>query len=395
MTAANVRALPRQPLHLFIDPYPYRDPGILDMSPGADYDSSSSPVSHGSTNATSPTTSLDPYICSVICMYDFHSDDPDHLPFRKNEILDVVKQEETGWWAAMRKNKDEIGWIPRAFVQPVTDTMAAKLWKTAEEYRVLEYEAEQLYEAAPTYMQHYDPVSALPSPIDIPVPVRNEPKVCDFLSFGLSTYTFYISQTRLHVNTNNLRSDHGLYRARPPPSPMVPVPQPSSFSVSLYDKPTPPTPQPSQEEIPQPGRGRAGSLPTHIQPGKPSAEDRSRLPALTEFLSSDGVYHVSQGDASGSIDLRSLQKTQSPKWQKVMGVDDTLNDVPSRPPVPWYMQPRYTDQMVLAPDHTVLWGSKEALVEKLTFDAAIRDSAGTSFLRSVFLYIADLLYRCG
>jgi hypothetical protein len=108
-------------------------------------------------------------ICSVLCMYDFQSNDPDHLEFRKNEILDVVKQEDTGWWAAMRRGGDFIGWVPQAFVNPLSEEMTEKLWNVREELRVYEYDAEQLYNAAPTVRNNewYD-TSPDPSPIPSP-----------------------------------------------------------------------------------------------------------------------------------------------------------------------------------------------------------------------------------
>ncbi|KAJ6617641.1 hypothetical protein B0H10DRAFT_1298155 [Mycena sp. CBHHK59/15] len=37
-------------------------------------------------------------------MDDFESAETDNLTFRKNEILDGAKQEDTGWWAAMRRD---------------------------------------------------------------------------------------------------------------------------------------------------------------------------------------------------------------------------------------------------------------------------------------------------
>jgi son of sevenless len=90
-------------------------------------------------------------------MYDFHSDDPDHLPFDKNEILDIVKQGENGWWAAFRKG-GRVGWIPEAFVSRLSSEMAEKLRNTREELRIDEYDAEELYTSAPTQrIQHiYD-----------------------------------------------------------------------------------------------------------------------------------------------------------------------------------------------------------------------------------------------
>lgn len=58
----------------------------------------------------------------MICMFDFESDDPDHLSFTRNEILTVVKMEESGWWAAMRPDGDRLGWIPSSFVERLTET---------------------------------------------------------------------------------------------------------------------------------------------------------------------------------------------------------------------------------------------------------------------------------
>lgn len=60
-------------------------------------------------------------LCTVRCLYDFASEDPDHLAFRAGELLDVVRQEDTGWWAAVRRDGDHVGWIPSAFVLPVSD----------------------------------------------------------------------------------------------------------------------------------------------------------------------------------------------------------------------------------------------------------------------------------
>lgn len=167
MTLA-ARSHPRHSLHLNIDASPYDLQGIPS---GSNSPSSSARASIG-TELTSPARSSmsELVLCSVLCMYDFQSDDADHLEFRKNEILDVVKQEDTGWWAAMRRGGDFIGWIPQAFVNPLTEEMTEKLWNVREELRVYEYDAEQLYNAAPTVRNNewYD-TSPDPSPLPSPV----------------------------------------------------------------------------------------------------------------------------------------------------------------------------------------------------------------------------------
>lgn len=103
---------------------------------------------------------------SVLCMYDFDGEDTGLLSFKKNEILDVVKRDDTGWWAAMRKEGPVVGWIPQAYVSPLTEEMAEKLRNTWEEVRIYEYEAEELYNSVPVNrkLAVFDPESATSSP---------------------------------------------------------------------------------------------------------------------------------------------------------------------------------------------------------------------------------------
>jgi son of sevenless len=89
-------------------------------------------------------------ICSVLCLFDFTSLDPDHLSFHKNEILEVVKQDHdgSGWWAAMRSvangGNGRVKWIPKAFVVPLEEQMALRLRETPGDLRSLMFDAESL-----------------------------------------------------------------------------------------------------------------------------------------------------------------------------------------------------------------------------------------------------------
>ncbi|KAJ3988596.1 hypothetical protein F5890DRAFT_1471350 [Lentinula detonsa] len=62
---------------------------------------------------------------AVLCLEDYHSDDPIYLSFCKDEILQVVDcDSRSGWWQAQREvgGSDSyvtIGWIPQAYVQPL------------------------------------------------------------------------------------------------------------------------------------------------------------------------------------------------------------------------------------------------------------------------------------
>jgi hypothetical protein len=67
---------------------------------------------------------------SVLCMHDFNPEEPGLLSFRKNEILDVIKRDESGWWAAIQQDGPTgplVGWIPQAYVSVLSEEMAIKL----------------------------------------------------------------------------------------------------------------------------------------------------------------------------------------------------------------------------------------------------------------------------
>lgn len=106
---------------------------------------------HTTTSSDSEYVSIDAAYGSVLCMYDFNTNDPDQLAFSRNEILDIVKQEDpdNGWWAALRRNSTRVGWIPASFVQPLSPEMAEKLLNVVPPLRVIQYKTDQLYDTAP------------------------------------------------------------------------------------------------------------------------------------------------------------------------------------------------------------------------------------------------------
>ena len=113
----------------------------------------------------------DVVVFSVLCMYDFDSDEAGLLSFKKNEILDVVKRDESGWWAAMRQDGQGapvVGWISRAYVSVLSEEMEERLWNIEKQFRIPEYEAEMLYNTAPVNGSIIidDTPSPLPSPLD-------------------------------------------------------------------------------------------------------------------------------------------------------------------------------------------------------------------------------------
>jgi son of sevenless-like protein len=134
-----------------------------------------------STDSTASSTGNNNWrICSVLCLHDFVSDDPSHLSFARNEILEIVQQEDTGWWAALRLEGNRVGWISRsvsvvtsrddglcslsAFVEPLSDELAERLRTIPEPLRALEYDDEILSDSHSLNShipEHTDPVSPL------------------------------------------------------------------------------------------------------------------------------------------------------------------------------------------------------------------------------------------
>lgn len=108
-----------QSLHLQIDPSPdLRSITPITPSPLSSF-ARSEPWGY-----ESPSGEFYGRICSVIGLYDFFSSDPDRLSFRKHEILEIVSQDESGWWGAVRGDGSEIGWIPAKFVRALSDGAA-------------------------------------------------------------------------------------------------------------------------------------------------------------------------------------------------------------------------------------------------------------------------------
>ncbi|KAF7303012.1 hypothetical protein MKEN_01264100 [Mycena kentingensis (nom. inval.)] len=324
MAVAHPMRPSRQSLHISID-------SIYSSTVSSPAPSSVRASIGTDTTGTSPTDSMaDFVICSVLCMYDFlDTNDPDHLQFHKNEILDVVKQENTGWWAAMRRGGDQIGWIPQAFVSPLTEEMTERLRNVREELRVYEYSAEQLYNAAPTVVNHnWYETSSDPSPMPSP---------------GLRSPPFPASPGR---------------RPYPPPSPSTPVPQPPPRSAPVYDKPTPPTPDPTAEFSTN-VRDRSETVPggrgNRRQPIR--VDDHVALSRLSTLIESTNLR-----DSPSSPDDKRRNKlaniTGSPEaWL------DTRAGKESLPP---WLLPQYGDQLKVDADGVVRSGTLLALVEKLS-----------------------------
>ncbi|KAJ4456286.1 hypothetical protein PAPYR_8584 [Paratrimastix pyriformis] len=43
--------------------------------------------------------------------------EPPELSFRKGELIEVIRQHETGWWVGRLQGQPHTGWFPSSFVQ--------------------------------------------------------------------------------------------------------------------------------------------------------------------------------------------------------------------------------------------------------------------------------------
>lgn len=275
-------------------------------------------------------------------MYDFQSNDPIHLPFHKNEILDIVQRENTGWWAAMRAGGDVIGWIPQAFVKPLSEEMTDRLRNVREELRVYEYEAEQLYNSAP-------------------------------ISLSVPLYDTESSPSQSWTTDSSSDSRRRAY----PPSPATPMPQPPSVSAPI-NKPTPPTPIDPEITV-APLRYRSDSAPT-VSRSNRYVGPAGRLATLSEYRRDPSP------DVFGSPDKR-----RGDKITRITGSDDARafhHAVQAQTNLPWFLRPKYVDQLQFDSDGQVRTATIDALLEKLTSDSLTKDpvkAAQDATFRNVFL----------
>jgi len=93
------------------------------------------------TNPTTPAnqplmpqipTNDDQYIPSFFCraLYDYQTDDPSSLSFRRDDIIEVLTQLESGWWDGLLG--DERGWFPSNYVMVVSDEEAEAALSASE-----------------------------------------------------------------------------------------------------------------------------------------------------------------------------------------------------------------------------------------------------------------------
>jgi hypothetical protein len=84
--------------------------------------------------------------------------DSDHLSFHKSDVLEVVKQESSGWWAAVRGNGTEVGWIPASYVKVLSNEAAEQAYVVREQTQIPNYDRDNGSRSAPPSLKR-DPAS--------------------------------------------------------------------------------------------------------------------------------------------------------------------------------------------------------------------------------------------
>ncbi|KAG6878166.1 hypothetical protein C0993_011239 [Termitomyces sp. T159_Od127] len=334
VTAYGPTPTQRQSLYVDIDPYTYSCE--VRRSPQSNSPASSTNVSLDMTGASRSDAGTP--LCVVLCMHDWSSDDPDHLNFTQNEILDVVKQEESGWWAAMRSDS-EIGWIPQAYVERLSSEMAERLRQTPMQFRCKEYQAEQLYT---NHSPIYDPVEPLsPSP---PSPritrrERDTSQLSKRVHDPDSTYRLVFQRFQTDQNAS--------YQAQ------------ASHSYTYTQKPAQFNPI-DQESLHV--RHRAGTVPISIT-ATTTARRRDEPASATV---SRPVYELHNPNVAFSKSKNAIEGLLKRSNSSV--VPQAFLDEKPLPRVaePWTFKPLYADQLEFDENGQLRYGTLKALIEKLT-----------------------------
>ncbi|KIY46326.1 ras GEF [Fistulina hepatica ATCC 64428] len=381
-----------------IDPLPTLHPPCGSDSSPTDLSRSPSTLSVDSTASTTPPSFQDWPSYSVLCMYDFPSEDPDHLTFRKNEILDIVKEEPSGWWAAVRKDSDVVGWIPKAFVRPLADSMAERLLHIPEELRVAEYEAEQLYNSIPVYRDPHlyeldSPDSSHTTVVEPVAPLhisvsssKNDVKPgwdASSKSLGMLSPSKPVTSAGLRRLPTYPRSP-----STPVPNPPLPTPQASVVAPSTSVAMSPPTTRPlrplpiprqgastpqqqSALETPKRSHMRSESVPLL------SASAVRPLPVIGE-TASPCAKRLSMIDVTDDVASTSSPSVGGPLRARAESSAAASLAAIEQSPLPDYALPLHSDEIELDAEGQVRNATVRALVEKLTYDSHTKDPISKS-----------------
>ncbi|KIL01071.1 hypothetical protein PAXRUDRAFT_189216 [Paxillus rubicundulus Ve08.2h10] len=296
----------RQPLRISTDTSPFRTRLQPALSGGASGSPSPTNLSLTDSGTTPSTGNPDWFVCHVLCMYDFESPDPDHLSFDKDEVLSVVKQEESGWWAAMRPQGDCIGWIPSSFVELLTEQMVDELQSAQDESKVWAsqeaihqpHEDTRELEDSPSSASHNPwvpvpedfkaPSLQLVTPTDL-VP-RRYPQAGGKRQHSYDSFVSVSDEEQSPSSVRDVRVP-ALRIPQPPPTPQSPAFHPTHKFTSLPDPhPLPLKQQALQATDPLPSRQSGAASPRPLRPRGLILEDQASL--LHSLLEADQIDNL-------------------------------------------------------------------------------------------------------
>ncbi|KAF8641186.1 hypothetical protein AX17_000821 [Amanita inopinata Kibby_2008] len=315
-----------------------------------------------STSGEHQPLSLVTPLCTALCMYDLHTNDPDQLSFNKGELLEIVRKEGTGWWAALRHGSDSVGWVPEVFVKPISIDMANKLRVILpEELRLYEYGAEQL----------------------------------DAQASISQVYPFHESDTDQSYHGAGLNADRSPFEQAEPGAPRETHRQNWSLDDIRYLDSSPPEPFSSSTPVIYPSgsgplrmhfnrhdaaervlsigdrlRERAGTVPgPHIlRRGHMGGPKQTRL--------SSDEPEMKGTDCNFEVPRPSETWSREEKIRKLTGSNEAWlfhQSVQARRQMPWYRRPAYSSQLQLDAEGQVRYATVKALVEKLATEPHIID----------------------
>ncbi|KAF9531822.1 ras guanine nucleotide exchange factor domain-containing protein [Crepidotus variabilis] len=356
-------------------------------------------------NQGSISDTQDSIVFSVLCLYEFDSDEAGLLSFRKGEMLDIIKRDETGWWAAMRQDglgPADVGWIPQAFVRALSEEMAEKLRPINEACRQAEYEAELLYNTPPggAYLSIFETDSPAQSPA-----------LSDDAARIFSKGTSYShSSTALAQNYPEMRQVKGKQdenvnpyspvafpsmRPNPPPSPTSPVPRPPSRSSSFKRswKNTPPTSD--SESKPS----RVGSLrPSRsfrVQPMQQSEGGLSWLTNRSDSLKSREPSKSSSPGLAGSFESFYKRLGDDKAQRRKASEDSSLHHTSrsSHASKPSYLQPAQSLALDEDEKGNIRSGTLPALIDRLTTETPHNETPHNQTKNRTFINVFLMTFR--
>ncbi|KAI0690763.1 ras guanine nucleotide exchange factor domain-containing protein [Cytidiella melzeri] len=333
----------------------------------------------------------------VLCLYDYSTEDPDQMAFRAEEILRVIKTEDSGWWAAVRPGDNKVGWIPNSYVEPLPEHPCLA---TAEEQS-----------SKPSQSNSLAHVSAPPLRYDRPFDTTRDPIPWDFGRHWRRTLDdkplphrpIEISGSETRVGQQSAGQEIVFYPSKLakayPPLPSMPLPAtPKSAPIHANNADIDDMDRKRGSRPPMPGLNRAVTCPapTANSPISQTRYTRPRPVLIKENVSPTRLSVLTEMPQRSVQSLEDLVRSTSTLELVDPTMSETMSDIgpPAMPrpgkvkqitgddeaeaihfnrtsqaSCPWFMKPIHgDDQITVEYNGSVTAGTLPALVEKLTLE---------------------------